>query len=91
MKCVRDRCQAAPVSVERTASTRPGWASEITSVGAGQAAQEREPTGAVLGGDHVEAEHLAVALGVHTDRHHDGDVDTRPPSRTFWVRASSDT
>jgi hypothetical protein len=32
MKCVRHRCQVAPVSVERTASTRPGWASEITSV-----------------------------------------------------------
>ena len=32
MKWVRHRCQVAPVSVERMASTRPGWASEITSV-----------------------------------------------------------
>ncbi len=61
MKWVRQRCQDAPGSVAAIASTRPGWASEITSwtpdeATSDQAAQEREPAGAVLGGDHVEAE-----------------------------------
>jgi hypothetical protein len=29
----------------------------------------------VFGGDDVKAQHLAVALGVHADRDHHGDVD----------------
>ena len=68
MKWVRQRCQDAPVStVDASASTQPAWASEITSGRAGQAAgdqpaQEGEPAGAVLGGDDVEAEDLAVAV-----------------------------
>jgi hypothetical protein len=69
-----------PVSVERTASTSPTWASEITKVGAGQTAgdqtaQEGKPAGAVLAGEDVEPQHLTVTLGVDTDRDHDSDVD----------------
>jgi hypothetical protein len=79
MKCVRHRCHTAPVSVERTASTRPGWASEnqrrAGQAAGDQATQEREPPGAVFGGNHVEAEHLTVAFGVDPDRDDDGDVD----------------
>jgi hypothetical protein len=40
-----------------------------------QTAQERQPAGAVLVGDDVEAEHLAVALGVDPDGDDDRDVD----------------
>ena len=40
-----------------------------------QAAQERQPAGAVLGGDDVDAEHLPVTFGVDSDGDHDGDVD----------------
>jgi hypothetical protein len=80
VKWVRQRCQAAPGSVAAIASTRPGWASEVTRRDAGEAtcdetAQEGEPTGAVLGGDDVEAERLAEPLAADGDRVHDADVD----------------
>jgi hypothetical protein len=39
-----------------------------------QPAQERGPPGAVLGGDHVEAQHLAVPTGVDADRDNAGHV-----------------
>jgi hypothetical protein len=40
-----------------------------------QAAQERQPTGAVFGGDHIESEYLPVAVAVHTDGDDHRDVD----------------
>lgn len=40
-----------------------------------QPAQERQPAGAVLGGGHVEAEDLAVPVGVHPGRHERVHVD----------------
>jgi hypothetical protein len=40
-----------------------------------QAAHEGEPSGAVLGGNHVEAERLAEAVPVDADGVHDADVD----------------
>jgi hypothetical protein len=40
-----------------------------------EAAQERQPPGAVFGGDHVEAEDLPVPVGVDPDGDHDRDVD----------------
>jgi hypothetical protein len=80
MKCVRQRCQEAPGSVAAIASTRPGWASELGQLDAGeaacdQAADEREPGGAVFGGDDVEAQRLAEAVAVDADGVHDADVD----------------
>ena len=57
-----------------------------------QAAQERQPAGAVLGGDHVEAEHLPVALArSRPTAMTTATLTMRPPSRTFWVSASSHT
>jgi hypothetical protein len=44
-----------------------------------QTADERQPGGAVLGGDDVEAERFAEAVPVDADRVHDADVD-RPPT-----------
>ena len=55
-----------------------------------QTAQERQPAGAVFGGDDVEAEHLAVSFGVDPDGDHHRDVDDPTASRTFWVDASKD-
>jgi hypothetical protein len=65
MKCVRERCQAAPG-------------------GATRAADERQPGGAVLGGDDVEAERLAEAVPVDAD----GRVrkSSTIPSRLFASR-----
>jgi hypothetical protein len=40
-----------------------------------QTTQEREPAGAVFAGDDVEAQHLAMALGVHAHGDHHGNVD----------------
>ena len=40
-----------------------------------QAAHEREPSGPVLGGDHIEPERLAEAVPVDPDRVDDADVD----------------
>ena len=56
-----------------------------------QRAQQGDPTGAVLAGHQVEAEHLPVAVGVHSggDDHH--DVDDAAASRTFMVSPSSHT
>jgi hypothetical protein len=41
----------------------------------GQGAQEGEPAGAVLGGGDVDAEDLAVPVGVDADRDQGVDVD----------------
>jgi hypothetical protein len=83
MKCVRQRCHEAPGSVAAIASTRPGVrvrARELHAREAAcdQAADEREPGGAVLGGDDVEAERLAEAVAVDADGVHDADVDDPP-------------
>jgi hypothetical protein len=43
-----------------------------------EAAQERQPAGAVLAGDHIQSEDLAVSVAVHADRDHDSDVDDPP-------------
>jgi hypothetical protein len=40
-----------------------------------QVAQKRRPAGAVLGGEDVDAEDLAVAVGVTCSGQHAGDVD----------------
>jgi hypothetical protein len=40
-----------------------------------QAAQERQPAGAVFAGDHIQPEDLAVPVTVHADRDDHGDVD----------------
>ena len=40
-----------------------------------ETAQEREPAGAVFGGDHIDTEDLAMPIGVHAGRGHDRDVD----------------
>ena len=44
-----------------------------------QAPQERHPAGAVLGGDHVHAEDLAVPVGVDAGGDGAGDVDDAAP------------
>jgi hypothetical protein len=41
-------------------------------------AQKREPGGAVLAGDDVQAERLAEAVTVDADRMHDADADRAP-------------
>ncbi len=40
-----------------------------------EAAEERRPARSILGGDHVDAEDLAVAVGVHAGRDHRRDRD----------------
>ena len=40
-----------------------------------QAPQERQPPGTILGGDHVEAEHLPMSLGIDPHGDHDGHID----------------
>ncbi|MBB6349871.1 hypothetical protein FHU36_006416 [Nonomuraea muscovyensis] len=64
------------------AATRPVWASEMTSWTPGQAArcqaaQEGQPSGAVFGARHVQAEDLAAAVGV--DSGGDQHVDVGDP------------
>ena len=93
MKWVRQRCQAAPGSVAAIASTRPGCASELTELDAGEAAgdeaaQEGEPGGAVLGGDDVEAERLAEALRLTPTACTTQTLTVRPPSRHLTTSAS---
>src|SRR4051794_10688836 len=80
MKWVRQRRQAAPGSVAEIASTRPGCASELTSLTPARPRATRprtnaNPSGAVLGGDDVEPERLAEAVAVDANRVHDADVD----------------
>jgi hypothetical protein len=80
MKCVRQRCQLAPVSVEAIASTSPGWASEETSrtpvrPRADELPQESQPGRPVLARDHIEPERLAVAVAVDGNRVHDAGVN----------------
>jgi len=54
----------------------------------GQAAQERQPSRAVPGGGHVQAEDLPLAVGVDAGGDQGVPLTVRPPSRTFWVIAS---
>lgn len=78
-KFVRHRCQDAPGRAEAIASTRPGWALEITQANPGEPAghetsQERGPSGPVLGGVQVKAQDLPGARGVHAGGDHDRQV-----------------
>jgi hypothetical protein len=57
----------------------------------GQAAEEAEPAGAVLGGGDVQAEDLAVPVAIDTDGDQAVDVDDPSASRTFKVSASAQT
>ena len=65
--CAWGGCDSADEVPARTASMAPlspSWASETTSCAPGQspgdqAAQEGQPARPILGGDHVEAQHLA--------------------------------
>ena len=80
MKWVRQRCQAAPGQRRGDRVDEAGVRVRADQLHAGeaardQAAHEREPGGAVLGGDDVEAERLAEAVPVDADRVHDADVD----------------
>ena len=70
MKCVRHLCQAAPGSSASIAFVRPRWSSEMTSCTperprAARSREEDPPGGLVLAREGVEAEDLAVAVGVH--------------------------
>ena len=81
MKCVRQRCQAAPENTVAMASFRPWWASEMTSSTPPsppgvQGAQEGQPEGAILAGPNVHPNDLPLALGVHRGGNH--DVDDAP-------------
>jgi hypothetical protein len=92
-KCVRQRCQAAPGRLAAIASTRPGWASEVTrrTPVRPRATSERRKAsqaGAVLARDDVEAERLAEAVAVDRDRVHDADGDRAPPWRHVSSSAS---
>jgi len=80
MKCVRQRCQAAPGRVAEIASTRPGCASEMSTTAnrkrrARPSRGQRPAKRPLLGGDDVKAERLAEAVPVDADRVHDADVD----------------
>ena len=56
-----------------------------------QRAQEGQPERAVLAGTHVQAQNLTLPVGIDPRRHHHADVHDAAPSRTFWVRPSSQT
>jgi hypothetical protein len=56
-----------------------------------QATQERQPAGAVLTAGHVQAEDLTLAVGVDPTASSACTRTVRPSSRTFSVKASSQT
>ena len=75
----RGRTALSPSRIRQRACCPP-WASEITSCTpdrprATSPRRNAVHPGTVLGGDHIDPQRLAVAVGVHPDRMHDGDVD----------------
>lgn len=79
-KWVRQRCHPAPGRVAPTASTRPGWASEVTSrtpvrPQATRSGEERQPARTVLGGVDLQAQDLPIPLGVDTGSDQGRDLD----------------
>ena len=86
MAWVRQRCHDAPSRTASMAPLSPSWASETTSCTAptgDQAAQEGQPASAVLGGDHVQAEHLTAAVGIAAGGDHTGHVHDAPALAHF--------
>jgi hypothetical protein len=64
--------------VDETGVRVRGQQADAAEAARDQRAQQRQPGGAVLGRDDVEAERLAEAVPVDADRVHDADVDRVP-------------
>ena len=95
MKWARHRCQLEP-SVEAHGVHRAVVGVRDHEGGAGKApghqpSEKGQPPGLVPGRDHVHAEHLPVALGIHASGDDHGHVLDAPASRTFSTMASSQT
>ena len=86
MKWVRQRCQLAPANTAAIVLqplVSGGYQLHPAEAPSGQRPQEGQPERAVLAGAHVHTQAIDVATTTQTSM--------RPPSRTFWVRPSSQT
>ena len=80
---MRQRCHAAPGRVAAIAATSPrvgvgGDEPDPGQAAGGEVAEERQPAGAVLAGGDLDAEDLAVPVGVDAGR--DQCVDRHDPA-----------